>query len=206
VFLAVLEGGVLRDSVGRVDIAPVRQAIAARARLIPALPAASLSATPRPRMAAMGRLLRISNISDHVEVVPVPHQATRRSCCSRRTAPATAHSINHVHCGECGCSRVCTKADRILSPVHHTIADGVAGVAALGALLDSVPTPIGRTAPSPMPSNRELFTDNVRRRWRELAQNAASAIVRPVTTAKRLRASWPAMRETLASALRPEPA
>jgi WS/DGAT/MGAT family acyltransferase len=200
--LAILEGGVLRDSVGRVDIAPVRQAIAARARLIPRFRQRLF----RPRR-GLGWPLWVDvedfDISDHVEVVPVPPpgdeaqlllavEQLRRRPFDQSRPLWRMWLLPGLHEGRIA----------FYLRVHHTIADGVAGVAALGALLDSVPTPIRRTAPSPVPSNRELFTDNVRRRWRELA-HAASAIVRPVTTAKRLRASWPAMRETLAS--RPAP-
>src|SRR6266568_1140235 len=82
--------------------------------------------------------------------------------------------------------------------MHHAIADGVAGVATLAAFVDPVPDPPEMSAPpwspSPPPSTRELFRDNLRRRRRELGR-ALSALAEPIATARRLRRSWPAARE-----------
>jgi hypothetical protein len=90
--------------------------------------------------------------------------------------------------------------------MHHAIADGVAGVATLAAFLDPVPDPPGMGAPgwspSPLPSARELFRDNLRRRRRELGR-AFSALARPAVTARRLRRSWPAARELFAEGRAP---
>ena len=85
--------------------------------------------------------------------------------------------------------------------MHHAIADGVAGVATLAAFVDPVPGPPEMSAPSwspsPLPSTRELFLDNLRRRRRELGR-ALSALAEPIATARRLRRSWPAARELFA--------
>ena len=74
--------------------------------------------------------------------------------------------------------------------LHHTIADGRAGVATLGALLDLEPDPPLPPAPAwvpaPPPSNRELLQDNLRRRLRA-ARGALSALTHPVATAGRVR-------------------
>ncbi len=90
--------------------------------------------------------------------------------------------------------------------MHHAIADGVAGVATLAAFFDSVPDPpeMGAPAwsPSPLPSTRELFRDNMRRRRREF-DRALSAVAQPIATARRLRRSWPAAREIFAEGRAP---
>jgi WS/DGAT/MGAT family acyltransferase len=90
--------------------------------------------------------------------------------------------------------------------MHHAIADGVAGVATLAAFLDPVPDPPQMSAPawspSPLPSTRELFRDNLRRRRREL-DRALSALAGPIATARRLRRSWPAAREIFAEGRAP---
>jgi diacylglycerol O-acyltransferase / wax synthase len=90
--------------------------------------------------------------------------------------------------------------------VHHAIADGVAGVAALGAFVDPVPDPPMMSEPpwipTTMPSRRELFDDNVRRRLRGLG-SAATKLVHPVETAHQARRGWPAVREAFVEARAP---
>ncbi|HEV2930366.1 MAG TPA: wax ester/triacylglycerol synthase domain-containing protein, partial [Propionibacteriaceae bacterium] len=57
---------------------------------------------------------------------------------------------------------------------HHTLADGVAGMAAFGALLDlgaDPPVPVAPAwAPAPPPSTGDLLRDNLRRRLRGLGR------------------------------------
>jgi WS/DGAT/MGAT family acyltransferase len=87
--------------------------------------------------------------------------------------------------------------------LHHAIADGVAGVATLGALLDLVPDPPPTSAPpwtpAPMPSRRALLADNLRRRLREL-RRGVTRLDHPVDTARRARQGWPALREVFTEA------
>ena len=81
--------------------------------------------------------------------------------------------------------------------LHHAIADGAAGVALLGALLDAdpdAPPPRRSWVPAPMPSGRELLVDNVRRRVKAL-DRATSRLARPIDTVRKVRAVWPALRE-----------
>ncbi len=74
--------------------------------------------------------------------------------------------------------------------MHHAIADGVAGVATLAAFFDPVPDPPEISAPAwtpaPVPSTRELFEDNLRRRLGEL-DRMLTTLVRPLATARRIR-------------------
>src|SRR5438045_2173068 len=80
----------------------------------------------------------------------------------------------------------------------HAIADGVAGVAALGELLDV--DPHGRQVDAPpwtpatAPSNRELLRDNVLRHAAGL-RRAARALAHPRATIAAGRRGWPALRE-----------
>jgi diacylglycerol O-acyltransferase len=85
--------------------------------------------------------------------------------------------------------------------MHHAIADGVAGVAALGALLDlaadaSTPMPPPWT-PAPMPAAGELLRDNLRRR-RQGLDRTLSHLAHPVSTARQLQSDWPTWREVFA--------
>jgi WS/DGAT/MGAT family acyltransferase len=85
--------------------------------------------------------------------------------------------------------------------LHHSIADGMAAMRTIAALLD---TERGATAPpappwtpAPPPSNGDLLRDNVRRRLRA-AGRTGSAVVRPAATLRHARAAWPAIRELFA--------
>ena len=84
--------------------------------------------------------------------------------------------------------------------VHHAIADGVSGVATLSAFLDTDQTrPDNRPppwTPAPPPTARALLRDNVQRRCRGLAR-VLSTLAHPVTLARRARAAWPAVHETI---------
>jgi diacylglycerol O-acyltransferase len=77
--------------------------------------------------------------------------------------------------------------------VHHVVADGVAGVGLLAALLDLEPDAPGLPAapwtPRPAPTAGELLADGLRRRRRALAH--------PLRAARRLRVGLPALRELL---------
>ena len=85
--------------------------------------------------------------------------------------------------------------------MHHTIADGVAGVAAFGALLNpaadmaSVVTPAW--TPAYPPTTGELLQDNVRRRLHGLGR-MLSSLAHPASTLRRSGATWPAWREFFA--------
>jgi len=85
--------------------------------------------------------------------------------------------------------------------LHHCIADGMAAMATISALLDTAPfAPAAATppwTPVPLPSVRELRADNLARHVRALA-GAASTLARPRTTMRHLLAAWPAIREVLA--------
>ena len=66
--------------------------------------------------------------------------------------------------------------------LHHVLADGPAGVAAFGALLDlaaDAPTPVASPwTPTPIPTTRKLLGDNLRRRRQELGRGW-SALAHP---------------------------
>ena len=85
--------------------------------------------------------------------------------------------------------------------MHHAMADGVAGVAAFGALFDlaaDAPAPAGQPwTPAPVPSAGELLADNLRRRTQGL-DRALSNLADPIATLRRAQRTWPAWRETFA--------
>ena len=84
--------------------------------------------------------------------------------------------------------------------LHHVVADGVAGVAELGKLLDTAPSSAAARpepwAPRPWPSGRALLVDNLRGRIAKL-KRALGGITRPAAVLRRARAAM-ALRELLA--------
>lgn len=82
--------------------------------------------------------------------------------------------------------------------VHHAIADGVTGMAALSAFFDIIATPpagpIHRWSPGAAPSRRDLLADNVRARLQGLGR-MLSTLAHPRSSLGQLRLAWPALRE-----------
>jgi diacylglycerol O-acyltransferase len=97
--------------------------------------------------------------------------------------------------------------------IHHAIADGLAAMMMLGALLDhepEAPRAPSDTRPEPprpwrparRPTFRRLFRDNVQRQADAIA-GAYAALLRPRSTMRQVRQAWPAVRELIAE--RPAP-
>src|SRR5262249_43891670 len=204
--LAILDAGGLFDADGRFDVEAVREAIEARLYLVPRFRQRLF----RPRR-GLGWPLWVDapdfDIADHVHVVPAAGsvgeaelllglEQLRRRPLDRSRPLWQMWFLPGLPDGRVG----------LYMRVHHAIADGAAGVALLGAFLDTVPgspdPPGPPFVPAPVPSGRALFADNLRRHAGESAR-AASALVRPVGTLRRLRAGGPAVRETLASGRAP---
>jgi WS/DGAT/MGAT family acyltransferase len=86
--------------------------------------------------------------------------------------------------------------------LHHVVADGIAGVAELGALLDTTPSSAMAAAqpwaPEPWPSARDLLRDNRARRIANLGSGLKKVITHPASILGRARAAMPAVRELLA--------
>ena len=85
--------------------------------------------------------------------------------------------------------------------IHHTIADGMAAMAAIARILDADPGAADVPAPPwrcrRRPSDAALLADNVRRQVGALA-NALTKLAHPRTMIRRAMAAWPAVRELLA--------
>jgi len=91
--------------------------------------------------------------------------------------------------------------------LHHAIADGVAGIGALGSFFDLSANTTEADGPpwtpDPMPCGRDLFDDNARRQL-EAALRVGRHLRHPVETARVMRAGWPAVRESFASERAPD--
>lgn len=198
--LAILDGTRLFDAEGRFRIEAVRAAIEARLHLVPRF--RQLLSLPRR---GLGWPLWVDaptfEIREHVNVVALPAAGDEAQLLlvteslRRRRLPRTRPLwqmwfVTGLPAGRVG----------FYMKVHHTIADGAAGVATLGAFLDAVPdAPVGPPrpwTPAPPPPTRDLFEDNLRRRLHGL-RRSMSAVAHPMTTSRQVREGWPAVRETL---------
>jgi WS/DGAT/MGAT family acyltransferase len=204
--LITLDGRSLFDGEGRFLIEPVREAIARRLHLAPRF--RQVLYWPRPGLGwPVWADAQSFDIAEHVGVHPVPSPGDERqlllACETLRRRPLhRARPLWHMWF----LAGLSDQRVALFIKMHHAIADGVAGVATLAAFLDPVADPPQMSAPawspSPLPSTRELFRDNLRRRRRELGR-ALSALTQPIATARRLRRSWPAAREIFAEGRAP---
>ena len=199
--VGVLDGIGLLESDGRFRIEAAKQAIEARLHLVPRF--RQVLRVPRR---GLGGPLWVDaptfDLNDHVHV-------------ERLDAPADEaellRAVERLRRRPLDRSRplwemwflIGLPADRIgwFVRLHHVVADGVAGLAELGALLDSEPNsvmaPAQPWAPAPWPSERSLLRDRLQRHMTAL-MSALKGLSRPATILRRARAAIPALRELLA--------
>jgi diacylglycerol O-acyltransferase / wax synthase len=170
--LAILDGSRLLDPDGRVRIDEVRRRLEPRLHLVPRF----RQLLYRPRR-GLGWPLWVDapafELAEHLQVQPLAapgDEAQLLAACAqlyqRRWDPSRplwrAWLLPGLPDQQVG----------LLLRAHHTLADGVAGMAAFGALLDldaDAPTPVAPPwTPTPIPSAGELFRDNLHRRRQEL--------------------------------------
>ncbi len=199
--LAILDGRALLDADGRFLIEKARDEVGSRLHLVPRF----RQLLYRPRF-GLGWPLWVdapsTDIAEHVRVLPLgapADEARLLLACEelrhRRLDPSRPRwemwFLPGLADGRVG----------LFMKLHHAIADGVAGIAALGAFVDLVPVPPGMGAPpwapAAMPSTRELFNDNLRRHLQALGR-AVTRLDHPVDTVRQARRGWPAVRETFA--------
>ena len=172
--LVLLDGTDLIDESGRLRIERLRAAIAARLPAVPRFRQVLL--TPRR---GLGRPLWVDDaafdLDAHVRVAPLPAPADeaallrRVETLRRRRLDRTKPLWEIWFLPGLPDRRV-----GVFFRLHHVVADGIAGVATMGALLGGTPaapqppTPTAWTPTAP-PTQAALFVDNVRTRLRGLA-------------------------------------
>jgi diacylglycerol O-acyltransferase / wax synthase len=199
--LAILDGTRLLDPDGRLRIEDVRRQLEPRLQLVPRF----RQVLYRPRR-GLGWPLWVDaesfDLADHIRVHPLAPPGDQaqllRACAelARRRLDPTRPLWQLWLLPGLPAQRV-----GLFLKLHHAFADGMSGVAAIGALLDldaDAPTPVAPPwTPTPLPTAGELLRDNLRRRLQGL-DRALLALAHPSRTLRRARAAWPAWREFFA--------
>jgi diacylglycerol O-acyltransferase / wax synthase len=199
--LALLDGTNLLDPAGRLRIEAVRGAIASRLHLVPRF----RQVVHVPRRGLGGPLWVDApsfDLNHHVRVLPLPADTGEAELLVaierlRRQRLDPSRPLWELWL----LSGLPNNQIALFVRLHHAIADGMAAMATISALLDTVPDAPTAAAPPwtprPSPSARKLLADNLLGHLGRLT-GALSALARPRTTLRRLRAAWPAIRELLA--------
>lgn len=199
--LAVLDGNNLLGPDGRFRIEAVREAVAGRLHLVPRL--RQILYLPPQRL---GGPLWVDDpafdLSVHIGVMPLPApgdeaqlllatEQLRRRRLDRSRPLWEMWFLPGLPERRVG----------MFVRTHHTIADGIAGVATLGTFLDVSPNataaPAESWTPAPAPTEADLLADDRWRRRRELGHRL-SMFWHAVTTVRQVVTGWLAVRELLA--------
>ena len=200
--LAILDATRLPGPGGRFPIGALREVIAARLHLVPRF--RQLLYVPRR---GLGGPLWVDapafDLAAHVRVVPLPDPGDEAALLLateqlRRQRLDRSRPLWQM----CFLPGLPENRAGMFVKMHHAIADGIAGVATLGALLDAAPgAPAGLAqpwTPAPLPAARDLFAASLRRHSEGLGR-AFSALAQPATSARHVMAGWATIRQILAA-------
>jgi diacylglycerol O-acyltransferase / wax synthase len=199
--LVVLEGGRLLDEEGRLRIETVRDAVAARLHLVRRF-RQLLQVPPRK----LGNPFWIDapnfDISRHVrhEPLSVPADDTQLLLATERIRRRRLDRSRPLW-EMWFLTGLPDRRIGLFIRFHHTIADGMAGIATIAAFLDTEPDPTPGAptvrSPAPPPTTAELLDDE-QRRLSERHRQRLTRLAHPIATGRRMLATWPAVRELLA--------
>jgi diacylglycerol O-acyltransferase len=196
--LALFDGSALQAADGQLREDVVRDAIAGRLYLLPRL----RQIVYRPRRGLGGPLWLDDptfDLGEHVRCAQVAAPGDERRLLEavgrirrRRLDPARPlwemWFLTGLADGRIG----------LFARLHHVVADGIAGVASLGAFLDQTaewePVQPQPWVPAPPPQTRDLLLDVLHRRA-AAAGRALSVLRRPLAGLGSAAAAWPALRE-----------
>jgi len=198
--LAVLDGRGLFDPDGRLRIETVRAAIASRLHLVP-----RFRQVPYVPRRGLGRPLWVDDqsftLADHIRVEPLTPPGGEEQVLSaaenvrRRPLDRSRPLWEMVMFPGLAEQRV-----GLFLRVNHAVADGVAAVSMLSALLgpgsEQTSVPEQQWTPRQRPLDAELRRD-VRHERRRTLTSAWLMLVRPIRTMRSLGSAWPATRQSL---------
>jgi diacylglycerol O-acyltransferase / wax synthase len=199
--LGIIDGTTLLDAAGRFRIELVRDAIGPRLELVPRF--RQVLRVPRRGLGApFWADARAFDIATHVRELPLEGAADDGALLAaieqlRREPFDTTRPLwemwflTGLPDGRVGW----------YTRIHHTVADGMAAMLAISALLETDGEPAEGTAtrwrPRPAPSESALLADNVRRRA-AIVGRTCSVLIHPRRSIRQALAAWPAIRELLA--------
>ena len=198
--LGVLDGGSLFDSDGRFRIEDAKRAVEGRLHVLPRF--RQVLYVPRR---VLGGPLWVDapsfDLSDHVRVAPLRTPADEAELLLavarlRRRPLDKSRPLWEMWF----LTGLPDRRIGLFLRLHHVVADGIAGLAELGVLMDAASSfatpPAQPQAAQPRPSARDLLFDNLGRRIAKL-RSAVKGLTRPTETLGRARAAMPALRELL---------
>jgi len=194
-----LEGQKLLDGDGKFDIERARKTVETRLHLVPRFRQILLI----PRF-GLGLPLWVDaqsfNIEDHVQIwhshsrplngaqLLLACEGLRRRRLDDSRPPWEMWFLPSLTDGRVG----------LYVKLHHAIADGVAGVAALAGFLDldseSLSPPPPRWEPSSLPTDGQLLLDNLKKRMQSTLRKLV-VLTHPIASARRAHDAWTVMRE-----------
>jgi diacylglycerol O-acyltransferase / wax synthase len=196
--IAIVDGAPLFDEAGELRIEKIREAIAARLHLVPRF--RQLLVEPHRGLGVpFWTDAQTFDIVAHVRVFPLQDGAGEEGLLD---------AFEQIRARGFDRARPLWEMwflpglqdDRVglVIKLHHTVADGIAGVATLAAFLDVSPRTSIATGPAwharPRPSRIALFADNLRQRVRELAKPLL-ALLHPRRTLRMFARVRPMLRE-----------
>lgn len=199
--LALLDGANLLDSSGRFRIEAAREAIGSRLQLVPRF----RQVVHVPRRGLGGPLWVDApsfELNDHVRVLPLPADTGEAELLvATEQLRGRRLDLSRPLWEMWFLTGLPDSQVALFVKLHHAIADGMAAMTTISALLDTAPDtpapPAPPWTPTPWPSAGELLADNLHRHLQRLA-STFSVLARPRTTMRRLRTACPAIRELLA--------
>ncbi len=199
--IGVLDGSAWLGTDGRVPVEMVEQAVAGRLHLVPRL--RQILYEPPP---GLGGPLWVDapsfDLANHIHVLALPEHADEAQLLAaveriRSRRLERSHPLWELWL----LPGLPDRQVGLFVRTHHCLADGIAGVATLGALLDTdpnaIPSPAPPWTPAPRPVDGDLRADvrltNLHERRRVL-----SALAHPVHSARNVLDAWPAIHELIA--------
>ena len=199
--LAVLDGNNLLDPDGRFRIEAVTEMVTGRLHLVPRF-RQLLYLPPRRLGGPLWVDSPTFNVGDHIQVVPLASPGDEAQLLA---------AVEHVRRVRLDRSRplwdmwflpgLAEGRIGLFVRMHHSLADGMAGLAAISTFLDLTPD---ATPPTPQPwtaaaapTSAELFVDNLMQHAHRLGR-VLCTLAHPATSVQRALAAWPALRELLA--------
>jgi diacylglycerol O-acyltransferase / wax synthase len=199
--LGVLDGSSLLDTDGRFRIETAKQAVEGRLHLLPRF----RQVLYVPQRGFGGPLwvdAPAFDLSDHIRVERL-HDPADEPELLRAVARLRRHRLDQSRplWEMWFLTGLPDQRIGLFIRLHHVVADGIAGVAELGALLDAAPSsaiaPALLWAPEPWPSPRHLLLDNLQGRIARLG-GGLKKVTHPMAMLNRARGAMPALRELIA--------